>query len=342
MAKRIFSGIYQIRNLVNGKVYVGQSANLWKRRYEHFSMFRNNKHPNKHLQNAFNKYGEENFVFEIVLICEKDKETLTYYEQSIEDFYKKQDLSYNIRECVDSNLGLKLSEETKQKLSEALSGENHPFFGKPRSEETKNRISESNKGREVSQETRDKISESLIGENHPMFGKHWPEETINKMSMAQKGHFVSDEARKNMSEAHKGEKHPEEQTKKIADANRGQKRTEEVKKKMSIARTGIYPSEESKKKMSESHKGKTLPEEQKKKISDALSGKNNPNYGKKISEESRNKMIETKTIKKEIIMKIKEMIDANIKIDEICDILKVSRSTVYKFKSGGYKNIYGI
>lgn len=43
------SGIYQIRTLVNGKIYVGSSVNLRARRNRHFSNLRRNEHPNQHM-----------------------------------------------------------------------------------------------------------------------------------------------------------------------------------------------------------------------------------------------------------------------------------------------------
>jgi group I intron endonuclease len=106
------SGIYQIRNLVNNHFYIGQSINLKNRKRYHFSRLKNCIHKNPYLQNAYNKYGKDNFVFEILLICEIPE--LTYYEQKYFDILKPE---YNIRkECIDSNKGLKHSEKTKKKL----------------------------------------------------------------------------------------------------------------------------------------------------------------------------------------------------------------------------------
>lgn len=77
----IQSGVYQIRNLITNDIYIGQSINLNRRKQHHLSSLKHSKHKSTYLQNAFNKYGEENFVFEILLICEPFE--LTYYEQKL-------------------------------------------------------------------------------------------------------------------------------------------------------------------------------------------------------------------------------------------------------------------
>jgi len=57
------SGIYLIINLQNNKFYVGSAINVRKRKNKHLQQLRKNKHDNQYLQNSFNKYGENNFVF---------------------------------------------------------------------------------------------------------------------------------------------------------------------------------------------------------------------------------------------------------------------------------------
>ena len=69
MAREKICGIYKIENLVNGKVYVGQTIDLHKRKLEHFAILRRDGHCNMHLQSAFNKYGEDNFKFSVLEIC---------------------------------------------------------------------------------------------------------------------------------------------------------------------------------------------------------------------------------------------------------------------------------
>lgn len=56
--------IYEITNLINGKVYIGQTIREFeKRKAEHLKSLRRGKHFNPHLQHAFNKYGEDAFEF---------------------------------------------------------------------------------------------------------------------------------------------------------------------------------------------------------------------------------------------------------------------------------------
>lgn len=73
------SGIYQIRCIPTGKIYVGSAVNLQKRWTQHRSALRHNRHGNKMLQNAWNKYGEYNFDFTLLEFV--DKSNLIHKEQ---------------------------------------------------------------------------------------------------------------------------------------------------------------------------------------------------------------------------------------------------------------------
>ena len=63
------AGIYRIKNIVTGKVYIGLSKNIRARFSQHKSKLRYNKHVNSYLQNSWNKYGEENFEFKAIEYC---------------------------------------------------------------------------------------------------------------------------------------------------------------------------------------------------------------------------------------------------------------------------------
>jgi len=221
------SGIYCIENLKNGKKYIGQSIDLEKRKHEHFSLLKGNNHSNTHLQNSYNKYGEENFKFRVLLYCEPFE--LTKYEQFFVDYYTPE-LLYNVRlECVNSNQGITFSKETRKKMSEAWSGKNNLNYGKHLSKETRKKLSEANSGKNHpmygkhhSEETKEKISNALSGENSPMYGKHLSKETRKKLSEAHKKENLSEETKRKMSEAKYG-KHLSKKTKeKMSEAKRGE------------------------------------------------------------------------------------------------------------------------
>lgn len=85
-------------------------------------------------------------------------------------------------------LGKHHSEESKQKLRELLSGENHPMFGKHHSEETKRKIREAQLGEKSpmfgkhrSEETKQKQREAMSGDKNPFFGKHHSDEVMKKI-----------------------------------------------------------------------------------------------------------------------------------------------------------------
>lgn len=73
------TGIYYIKNKINGKYYIGQSKDIYSRWIHHKTDLRNGMHHNNHLQSAWNKYGEDNFEFSIIEEC--DKHDLNVREQ---------------------------------------------------------------------------------------------------------------------------------------------------------------------------------------------------------------------------------------------------------------------
>lgn len=115
-------GIYKITNIINNKCYIGCCTNFQRRYRKHLCVLKKQKGVNKHLQNAWNKYGEENFVFEIVEIVDYIKNDAELKKSlNIKEQYWVNVLNpcYNIRKiCVNTNLGChwNLSEDTKQKF----------------------------------------------------------------------------------------------------------------------------------------------------------------------------------------------------------------------------------
>lgn len=69
MAQAEIKGVYMIKNMSNNKIYIGISWDVYGRIKRHQSLLRNNKHKNKILQEEYNAYGYNSFIFEIVEIC---------------------------------------------------------------------------------------------------------------------------------------------------------------------------------------------------------------------------------------------------------------------------------
>ena len=145
------SGIYRIINVINNKFYIGSAINLRKRRNTHFEQLNNNKHHSIYLQRSYNKYGSNNFKFEVLEFV--DKNELIEKEQYFIDTLKP---NYNCSKVAGSTRGIKFSEETKKKMSISKTGIKF-------SKERKQNISKALKGHKISEETKLKISRAHLG-----------------------------------------------------------------------------------------------------------------------------------------------------------------------------------
>jgi group I intron endonuclease len=117
-------GIYKITNKIDKKVYIGSSLNISSRHYKHFWLLRKNIHDNNYLQNSFNKFGEYNFVFEIVEFCDKSEliERENYYinhfnSNSLEFGYNLATVNEFRRNTYNNEVKLKLSKHNLHKNS---------------------------------------------------------------------------------------------------------------------------------------------------------------------------------------------------------------------------------
>lgn len=112
------SGIYVIRNLLNGKSYVGSALDLGHRKRTHFYKLRHNSHPSRHLQAAFVKHGESSFEFSVLEeLVSPSREALISREQWWMDLLAPQ---YNKRLVADSNQGVPHTPEERAAQSEAM------------------------------------------------------------------------------------------------------------------------------------------------------------------------------------------------------------------------------
>lgn len=194
-------GIYKITNKLNGKVYIGQSIHIKTRWIQHITA-----KDNILIHKSIQKYGAENFSFEVLLEC--PAEMLNDWERDMIALYDC--ISPNGYNLTEGGKGYQRSEETKKKLSDAHKGIHF-------SEETKKKISNAlkgnrnSKGRHLSEESKRKISKSREGKPSNHKGKHHSEETKIKISEARKGRISN----------RKGEHHSEEAKKKISEALKG-------------------------------------------------------------------------------------------------------------------------
>lgn len=117
-------GIYQIRNIINDDRYIGSTVNVDIRRGEHLNMLKKREHHSPKLQNACDKYGIENFVFEHIASVWK-KEDLVPIENIFFTIYAEEGFlkpAYNSTLIAGSRLGTKFTQEQIKRLSDAHKG----------------------------------------------------------------------------------------------------------------------------------------------------------------------------------------------------------------------------
>lgn len=156
------SGIYMIKCLVNNKFYIGSSVDIKNRWKGHIEGLKRGNHNNRHLQNAWNKYGESNFVFSVVEVCEV--EDLITREQHYIDEWKACKKGFNIAAIAGKP---SMTPETRKRQSESLK-KNVKFIEKSRDfmknlhndPESQKKLIESVRNSEKVKETLKRINES--------------------------------------------------------------------------------------------------------------------------------------------------------------------------------------
>ena len=179
--KKKISGIYKIENLINHKVYIGQSKDIESRLYHH-----KHEETNKHLKYAFEKYGIENFSFE-VLIETYDR---NYWEIFLIQIYHATDdnFGYNI-ECggtygspIRTEEEMENYREMRREIYRNFSESKKKKLAKEHSEKMRKRIDE-----QGLTEAEQKYRDSMKGEGNNMFGRHRTEEEKKYLSELHKG-----------------------------------------------------------------------------------------------------------------------------------------------------------
>lgn len=158
------SCIYAIKNRINNKAYIGSTAFRVRRWNSHLRGLVANRHPNCHLQSAWNKYGPESFKF-VILELVDDTNLLIEREQYWLNVYQKTSETYNFGTCAAV-----------------------PARGYHHTTEARRKISIGNKGKYISDGTRRRISTAKKGQRYT-------EEARQNMSIAHKGKYHTKEQR---------------------------------------------------------------------------------------------------------------------------------------------------
>lgn len=118
------SGIYLI--IREDHIYIGQAQNIKYRIRKHFEMLRANTHKNKHLQSAFNHYGEQNFS--VIVLNECPVYELDTYEQEWLDLLREYPKEYVYNQCFTPNTtrGYKFTAQQRKEQSARLKGIKKP------------------------------------------------------------------------------------------------------------------------------------------------------------------------------------------------------------------------
>ena len=172
--------IYRITNMANGHYYIGSAESFARREWQHRYDLKKGTHKNPRLQAAWNKYGADMFVFEVIEEVPADRTAFDVENTYLMKCVGQPDC-YNINtDAIGMRTGLKLSDESKAKLSRNRkgkhAGEAHYRYGKEVAPEVREKIGATQRGkpkapgRKVSDEGRAKIKANIeAGKSH----KHW-------------------------------------------------------------------------------------------------------------------------------------------------------------------------
>lgn len=240
------SGIYKIQSIIKPeRIYIGSAVKINERWWDHRKTLRKNKHHSPKLQRHYNKYGEEDLQFSIIEPCLPVFLTAReqYYIDSVNPFF-------NICKVAGSTLGIKYTDESKDKLRRLRIGKTpwnkglhvgNGWKGRKHSEETKQKIKQKKLGRKATEETRSKISEGhkgkQMGSSNPMFGvrrfgKDNPMYGKSCWRRGKKFSPLSDEHKRKLSEKGKLRKHTPEELIRMSEA---QKKAWIIRKQKKVA-----------------------------------------------------------------------------------------------------------
>ena len=166
--------VYQHKNKINGKVYIGITSQKPEQRWRNGEGYKSSPH----FYSAIQKYGWDNFEHNILFV-ELTKEQACLKEQELIKEFNSMNREYGYNSTSGGDMFV-MNEETKQKISQALMG-NQNNLGHSCSEEKKKKISEAQKGREFTEEHKQKLSEAAKN-------RHIPCSEEKKQTLKEKSH----------------------------------------------------------------------------------------------------------------------------------------------------------
>lgn len=167
--------VYQHKNKINGKVYIGITSQKPEQRWGSQGC---NYKSSPHFYSAILKYGWDNFEHNILFIG-LSKEQACLKEQELIKNFNSMNREYGYNSTSGGDIFI-MNEETKQKISQAMMG-NQNGLGHPCSEEKKKKISEAQKGRKFTEEHKQKLSEAAKN-------RHIPCSEEKKQTLKEKSH----------------------------------------------------------------------------------------------------------------------------------------------------------
>lgn len=229
----VYGIIYKITNIINGKIYIGQTTDKRgfngrysfmgkgiERVYNYHKYYKDhNKNYNHYLLNSIEKYGFDAFKIIEVFDIAFSKNELDIKEDIWIKYFDCIHNGYNWREGGNNG---RLSDELKKRLSIIHMGENNHFYGKHHTEETKQKL-------------RDYMKGKYCGKNNPNYNNKWNEKQKEKARLRNLGKIVSDETKFKISIATKGTNNPMYGVHRFGNSNPfyGKEHSEKTKEKIS-------------------------------------------------------------------------------------------------------------
>ena len=260
LENKSYGCIYKLTNLVNGKIYIGQSTKIEdvsNRIYKGSGVI---------IGKAIKKYGWDNFKSKIIDYADNQNELNEKEPRYIKEYNSLAPNGYNLMD--GGRQGGKHHPTTKDKIRAATTGDKNPMYGV-----------------------------QLSGESNGMHGKTHTDEVKQKLSSIRKGTKLKREIVEKIRNKNIGKKRTEEFKIRNKLINKNRKVSEETKIKLSKSlkgrpawNKGVSMKQEQKDNLRQKNLGRKMPDEFKKKMSDLTSGESHPRFGKINSEEMRKKI----------------------------------------------------